>query len=79
MRHRLSCLTVNILFFVVVAAQQNLDFVYNSLFFVYDKFIDVAFKVGPSTTFKYIVVNVHYLKKVTNDRSGLAISVTDKP
>lgn len=40
---------------------------------------DVAYKVGPSTSYKYIVVNIHYLKKVDNDRSGLALSVTNKP
>jgi len=40
---------------------------------------DVAFKVGPSTDINYIVVNIHYLKKVSNDRSGLAITVSDKP
>ena len=39
---------------------------------------DVAFKVGPETSFKYIVVNIHYLKKVNNDRSGLALSVSDR-
>jgi len=51
-----------------------IDFIFFSL-----HFLDVAFKVGTGTTFKYIVVNVHYLKKVENDRSGLAISVTNKP
>jgi hypothetical protein len=40
---------------------------------------DVAYKVGPKTSYKYIVVNIHYLKKVSNDRSGLAITVGDKP
>lgn len=40
---------------------------------------DVAFKVGSKTSFKYIVVNIHYLAKVQNDRSGLALTVTDKP
>ena len=40
---------------------------------------DVAFKVGPKTSYKYIVVNIHYLKKVSNDRSGLALSVSSNP
>lgn len=39
---------------------------------------DVAYNVGPNTNYKYIVVNIHYLKKVNNDRSGLAITVSDK-
>lgn len=42
-------------------------------------FVDVAFKVGPKTNYKYIVVNIHYLKTVTNDRSGLALTVSDRP
>ncbi|CAF0958876.1 unnamed protein product [Brachionus calyciflorus] len=39
---------------------------------------DVAFKVGPKTSMKYIVVNIHYLIKVNNDRSGLAITFSEK-
>jgi hypothetical protein len=35
----------------------------------------VAFKVGPKTSYKYIIVNIHYLKTVKNDKSGLAITV----
>lgn len=38
-------------------------------------FIDVAYRVGPKTPMKYIVVNIHYLIKVNNDSSGLAITV----
>jgi hypothetical protein len=30
--------------------------------------------VGQNTPHKYIVVNIHYLKKVTNDQSGLALT-----
>ncbi len=40
---------------------------------------DVAFKVGRETTHKYIVVNIHYLKRVKNDVSGLALTLTDAP
>ena len=40
--------------------------------------LDVAFKVGPETSYKYIVVNIHYLKKVENDASGLALQVSNK-
>lgn len=40
---------------------------------------DVAFKVGRSTPHKYIVVNIHYLKKVSNDRSGLALTFSNTP
>jgi len=40
---------------------------------------DVAFKVGPDTSYKYIVVNIHYLKIVENDVSGLAIEVSNQP
>jgi hypothetical protein len=39
---------------------------------------DVAFKVGQDTTIKYIVVNIHYLKKVSNDNSGLALTVSSE-
>lgn len=39
---------------------------------------DVAFKVGPETSYKYIVVNIHYLKKVENDASGLALQISNK-
>ena len=39
---------------------------------------DVAFKVGPKTNMKYIVVNIHYLIKVNNDRSGLAITFSER-
>lgn len=42
-------------------------------------FSDVAFKVGPDTSYKYIVVNIHYLKVVENDMSGLAIQVEREP
>lgn len=31
------------------------------------------------TSHKYIVVNIHYLKQVKDDRSGLALTVTDTP
>lgn len=43
------------------------------------KKIDVAYKVGDKTPYKYIVVNIHYLNKVSNDRSGLAITVGSTP
>lgn len=46
---------------------------------IFNKKKDVAFKVGSDTPFKYIVVNIHYLKKVENDVSGLAITVSNKP
>ncbi len=39
----------------------------------------MAFKVGPKTSYKYIIVNIHYLKTVKNDKSGLALTVSDKP
>ena len=42
-------------------------------------FLDVAFKVGPDTSYKYIVVNIHYLKVVENDVSGLALEVHNEP
>jgi len=35
--------------------------------------IDVNFKVGPETKIKYLVINIHYLNKATNDRSGVAV------
>lgn len=40
---------------------------------------DVAFKVGKSTPHKYIVVNIHYLKTVKNDQSGLALTFSNTP
>lgn len=39
---------------------------------------NVAFKVGPKTPYKYIVVNIHYLIKVQNDQSGLGITFSEK-
>ncbi len=39
----------------------------------------MAFKVGPKTSYKYIIVNIHYLKTVKNDKSGLALTVSNKP
>jgi hypothetical protein len=68
-----NCLMVFISFSHVSHSLNRL----NSYLFLF--FLDVAFKVGPNTNINYIVVNIHYLKKVTNDRSGLAITVSEKP
>lgn len=40
---------------------------------------DVSFNVGSKLNIEYIVVNVHYLHKVSNDQSGIGIIFTDKP
>lgn len=40
---------------------------------------DVSFKVGKDTKHKFIVVNIHYLKKVKNDVSGLAMTFSNRP
>jgi hypothetical protein len=38
----------------------------------------VAYKVGPGSIYKYLVINMHYANTVKNDFSGVAIKITDK-
>lgn len=41
--------------------------------------LDVGFPVGRNTPYKYIVVNIHYLSTVVNDRSGNQLVMSRKP
>lgn len=41
--------------------------------------VDVGFPVGRNTPYKYIVVNIHYLSTVTNDKSGNQLIMSRKP
>lgn len=40
---------------------------------------DVGFPVGRNTPYKYIVVNIHYLTTVVNDKSGNQLTMSRKP
>lgn len=41
--------------------------------------LDVGFPVGRNTPYKYIVVNIHYLSSIINDRSGNQLILSRKP
>ncbi|CAF4931453.1 unnamed protein product, partial [Rotaria sp. Silwood1] len=40
---------------------------------------DVGFPVGRNTPYKYIVVNIHYLSSIVNDKSGNQLIISRKP
>ncbi|CAF1152901.1 unnamed protein product [Rotaria sordida] len=40
---------------------------------------DVGFPVGRNTPYKYIVINIHYLSNVVNDKSGNQLIISRKP
>ena len=42
-------------------------------------FSDVGFPVGRNTPYKFIVVNIHYLPIVKNDKSGNQLMMSRKP
>jgi hypothetical protein len=45
----------------------------------YSKISDVGFPVGRNTPYKYIIVNIHYLSTVVNDKSGNQLIMSRKP
>ena len=40
------------------------------------RYLDVGFSVGRNTSFKFIVINIHYLSMVSNDQSGIQLLMT---
>lgn len=43
------------------------------------KYLDVGFPVGRNTPYKYIIINIHYLSSVINDKSGNQLMMSRKP
>lgn len=52
----------------------NYDF-----FYLPTVILGVGFKVGGETDIKYLVLQVHYMKKLGPDNSGVAIESTTEP
>jgi len=46
---------------------------------LYTFHLDVGFKVGRNTPFKYIVINIHYLTILQNDNSGNQLIMSRTP
>ena len=41
--------------------------------------LDVGFPVGRNTPYKYIVINIHYISAIKNDKSGNQLMISRKP
>ncbi len=41
--------------------------------------LDVGFKVGRNSPYKYVVLNIHYLSILKNDNSGNQLIMSRKP
>jgi hypothetical protein len=47
--------------------------------YIYILDLDVGFKVGRNSPYKYIVLNIHYLSILQNDNSGNQLIMSRKP